>query len=137
MWYYNVVGENRCPIVDTWWQTETGGILITPFPSATELKPGSATFPFFGITPVILNPDGNELHGNPAEGLLAIKKGSAVNLSYFSVKPWEEVEIDLIKSFELTSGKITFQEIFINRYRLIINRKIVIIRGALELNLNT
>ena len=73
MWYYDVVGENRCPIVDTWWQTETGGILITPLPSATELKPGSATLPFFGIIPVILDPDGNELHGNPAEGLLAIK----------------------------------------------------------------
>jgi acetyl-CoA synthetase len=72
MWYYNVVGENRCPIVDTWWQTETGGILISPLPSVTELKPGSATFPFFGITPVILDPDGNELSGNPAEGLLAI-----------------------------------------------------------------
>ena len=73
MWYYDVVGENRCPIVDTWWQTETGGILITPLPAATELKPGSATLPFFGITPVILDPDGTELHGNPAEGLLAIK----------------------------------------------------------------
>ena len=73
MWYYDVVGENRCPIVDTWWQTETGGILITPLPAATKLKPGSATLPFFGITPVILDPDGNELHGNPAEGLLAIK----------------------------------------------------------------
>ncbi len=72
MWYYNVVGENRCPIVDTWWQTETGGILISPLPSVTELKPGSATFPFFGITPVILDPDGNEVSGNPAEGLLAI-----------------------------------------------------------------
>ena len=72
MWYYNVVGENRCPIVDTWWQTETGGILISPLPSVTELKPGSATFPFFGITPVILDPDGNEVRGNPAEGLLAI-----------------------------------------------------------------
>ncbi|MBL4613428.1 MAG: acetate--CoA ligase, partial [Magnetovibrio sp.] len=56
-WYYEVVGDNRCPIVDTWWQTETGGILITPLPSATELKPGSATLPFFGITPVILDPD--------------------------------------------------------------------------------
>ena len=72
MWYYSVVGENRCPIVDTWWQTETGGILITPLPSVTKLKPGSATLPFFGITPVILDPDGNEVHGNPAEGLLAI-----------------------------------------------------------------
>ncbi len=73
MWYHDVVGESRCPIVDTWWQTETGGILITPLPAATETKPGSATFPFFGVTPVILDPDGNELHGNPSEGLLAIK----------------------------------------------------------------
>ncbi len=73
MWYHDVVGESRCPIVDTWWQTETGGILITPFPAATKTKPGSTTFPFFGVTPVILDPDGNELHGNPSEGLLAIK----------------------------------------------------------------
>ncbi len=73
MWYHDIVGESRCPIVDTWWQTETGGILITPLPAATETKPGSTTFPFFGVTPVILDPDGNELHGNPSEGLLAIK----------------------------------------------------------------
>ena len=73
MWYHDIVGESRCPIVDTWWQTETGGILITPLPAATNTKPGSATFPFFGVTPVILDPDGNELHGNPSEGLLAIK----------------------------------------------------------------
>ena len=73
MWYHDIVGEGRCPIVDTWWQTETGGILITPLPAATETKPGSATFPFFGVTPVILDPDGNELHGNPSEGLLALK----------------------------------------------------------------
>ena len=73
MWYHDIVGESRCPIVDTWWQTETGGILITPLPAATNTKPGSATFPFFGVTPAILDPDGNELHGNPAEGLLALK----------------------------------------------------------------
>ena len=73
IWYHDIVGDGRCPIVDTWWQTETGGILITPLPAATETKPGSATFPFFGVTPVILDPDGNELHGNPSEGLLAIK----------------------------------------------------------------
>ena len=73
IWYHDIVGESRCPIVDTWWQTETGGILITPLPAATDIKPGSATFPFFGVTPVILDPDGNELHGNPSEGLLAIK----------------------------------------------------------------
>ncbi len=72
-WYYNVVGEQNCPIVDTWWQTETGGILITPLPACTPLKPGSATYPFFGIQPVILTPEGEEIDGNPAEGLLAIK----------------------------------------------------------------
>ena len=52
-WYFNVVGDGRCPIVDTWWQTETGGILITPLPGATDLKPGSATRPFFGMQPVL------------------------------------------------------------------------------------
>jgi acetyl-CoA synthetase len=71
-WYFRVVGDNRCPIVDTWWQTETGGILITPLPYATELKPGSATLPFFGIQPCILNAKGNEMHGE-CEGVLAIK----------------------------------------------------------------
>ena len=73
MWYYETVGEKNCPIVDTWWQTETGGILISPLPAVTSLKPGSATRPFFGITPVILDESGNEILGNPAEGLLAIK----------------------------------------------------------------
>ena len=73
LWYYNIVGDKRCPIVDTWWQTETGGILITPLPAATPLKPGSATFPFFGIEPVILDEEGNEVEGNPATGYLCIK----------------------------------------------------------------
>ena len=73
LWYYNIVGEERCPIVDTWWQTETGGILMTPLPAATPLKPGSATFPFFGIEPVILDEEGNEVEGNPATGYLCIK----------------------------------------------------------------
>ena len=71
-WYYHVVGEDRCPIVDTWWQTETGGILITPLPGATPLKPGSATRPFFGIQPALVDNDGNPLDG-PAEGNLIIK----------------------------------------------------------------
>ena len=62
-WYYNVVGDGRCPIVDTWWQTETGGILITPLPGATDLKPGSATLPFFGITPAIVDTDGKPQEG--------------------------------------------------------------------------
>ena len=70
-WYYNVVGEGRCPIVDTWWQTETGGILITPLPGATDLKPGSATTPFFGIRPEIVDGDGKVLEGE-AQGNLII-----------------------------------------------------------------
>ena len=71
LWYYNVVGEGRCPIVDTWWQTETGGILITPLPGATALKPGSATRPFFGVQPVIVDNEGNILEG-ACEGNLCI-----------------------------------------------------------------
>jgi len=71
LWYYNVVGERRVPIVDTWWQTETGGILITPLPGATPLKPGSATRPFFGVKPVIVDNEGNLLEG-AAEGNLCI-----------------------------------------------------------------
>ena len=63
LWYYNVVGDKRCPIVDTWWQTETGGIMITPLPGATDLKPGSATRPFFGIKPILVDADGKELDG--------------------------------------------------------------------------
>jgi len=70
-WYYRVVGESRCPIVDTWWQTETGGILISPLPGATPLKPGSATRPFFGIQPALVDNDGNLLEGE-AEGNLVI-----------------------------------------------------------------
>ena len=71
LWYHNVVGEKRCPIVDTWWQTETGGILITPLPGATALKPGSATLPFFGIQPALVDADGNILDG-ATEGNLVI-----------------------------------------------------------------
>jgi len=70
-WYYNVVGDGRCPIVDTWWQTETGGIMISPLPGATDLKPGSATRPLPGIHPALLDADGNTLEGE-AEGLLVI-----------------------------------------------------------------
>ena len=73
LWYYKTVGDGRCPIVDTWWQTETGGILMTPLPAATPLKPGSATFPFFAIEPVILDEEGNEVEGNPATGYLCMK----------------------------------------------------------------
>ncbi len=72
-WYNRVVGNSRCPIVDTWWQTETGAHMLTPLPGATPLKPGSATQPFFGVIPVLLDDEGNEIHGNPASGNLAIK----------------------------------------------------------------
>ena len=72
-WYHRVVGNGKCPIVDTWWQTETGAHMMTPLPGATTTKPGSATFPFFGVQPVLLDDQGNEIDGNPAEGNLAIK----------------------------------------------------------------
>ena len=72
-WYQDVVGKGKCPIVDTWWQTETGGILITPLPGSTPTKPGSATLPFFGIEPVLLTEEGDEIDGNDVSGLLAIR----------------------------------------------------------------
>ncbi len=71
-WYYKIVGEERCPIVDTWWQTETGGILISPLPGAIDLKPGSATKPFFGISPALVDNEGNKLEGE-AEGNLILE----------------------------------------------------------------
>jgi acetyl-CoA synthetase len=70
-WYHRVVGDRRCPIVDTWWQTETGGIMITPLPGATRLKPGSATMPFFGVRPAIVDGAGREQH-DAAEGSLVL-----------------------------------------------------------------
>jgi acetyl-CoA synthetase len=73
MWYYNLIGNKRCPIVDTWWQTETGGILITPLPGATPLKPGSATLPFPGIVPMVVKSDGTQANINEG-GQLVIKK---------------------------------------------------------------
>ncbi len=72
LWYHRVVGDGRCPIVDTWWQTETGGILISPLPGAVKLKPGSATLPFFGIEPCIVDGSGKELDG-PCSGNLCLK----------------------------------------------------------------
>jgi acetyl-CoA synthetase len=72
-WYHDVVGEGRCAVVDTWWQTETGGILITPLPGATPCKPGSATFPFFGVKPVVVDPEkSTTLEGNGVSGALCL-----------------------------------------------------------------
>jgi acetyl-CoA synthetase len=74
-WYHDVVGDGRCDIMDTWWQTETGGILMTPIPGVTPTKPGSATFPFFGVEPMIVVPEtGEELKGNKVEGALCLKR---------------------------------------------------------------
>jgi acetyl-CoA synthetase len=72
-WYYQEVGGERCPIVDTWWQTETGGILITPLPGASVLKPSSATRPFFGVKPLILNNEGQQINDG-SEGVLVIDR---------------------------------------------------------------
>jgi acetyl-CoA synthetase len=73
-WYHDVVGEGRCAVVDTWWQTETGGIMITPLPGAIPPKPGSATLPFFGIEPVLVDEEGRELEGNGVAGNLCIRR---------------------------------------------------------------
>ncbi len=73
MWYHRVVGDERCPIVDTWWQTETGGILITPLPGAIPTKPGSATLPFFGVQPVLMDADGQQIDG-PGAGVLCLQQ---------------------------------------------------------------
>jgi acetyl-CoA synthetase len=73
LWYHDVVGEGRCAVVDTWWQTETGGILITPLPGATPCKPGSATLPFFGVRPVVVDDQGRELDGNGVSGNLCLR----------------------------------------------------------------
>ena len=74
LWYHNIIGKQKCPIVDTWWQTETGGVMITPLPGVTATKPGSATLPFFGVVPELLDDEGNVLEGNNVEGNLAIQR---------------------------------------------------------------
>ncbi|MEO1366006.1 MAG: acetate--CoA ligase [Acidobacteriota bacterium] len=73
-WYHDVVGEGRCAVVDTWWQTETGGILIAPLPGATPTKPGSATLPFFGVEPLLVDKDGREIEGDGVSGNLCLRR---------------------------------------------------------------
>jgi acetyl-CoA synthetase len=104
-WYHKNVGKQRCPIVDTWWQTETGGILITPLPGATPLKPGSATFPFFGIEPVLLEPEsGKEIEGNDVSGVLAIKAPwpGQMRTIYGDHKRFEETYFQQYKGYYFT-----------------------------------
>ncbi|OOY96309.1 acetate--CoA ligase [Solemya velum gill symbiont] len=103
-WYHNVVGDERCPIVDTWWQTETGAHMLTPLPGATPLKPGSATNPFFGVAPVLLDDQGNEIEGNPAEGNLAIKQPwpSMMRTVYGDHKRFFETYFAMFKGYYFT-----------------------------------
>ena len=104
-WYYRNAGKERCPIVDTWWQTETGGILITPLPGAISQKPGSATLPFFGIEPAILDPEsGKELEGNGVSGVLAIKKPwpGTMRTVYGDHKRFEETYFQQYKGYYFT-----------------------------------
>jgi acetyl-CoA synthetase len=103
LWYYNNVGDARCPIVDTWWQTETGGIMITPLPGAFDMKPGSATLPFFGVYPRLLTPEGKEIHG-AGEGVLALS-GSWPGQSrtvYKDHRRFEETYFSTYKGFYFT-----------------------------------
>ncbi len=103
-WYHNVVGEGRCPIVDTWWQTETGAHMLTPLPGAMPLKPGSATRPFFGVQPCLLDDQGNEIEGNPAEGNLAIKHPwpSQMRTVYGDHKRFYETYFAMYKGYYFT-----------------------------------
>ncbi len=103
MWYYRVIGEERCPIVDTWWQTETGGILITPLPGAIDQKPGSATLPFFGVKPKILSPEGQELQG-ACEGVLVLEDSwpGQMRTVYRDHKRFEETYFSSYKGFYFT-----------------------------------
>jgi acetyl-CoA synthetase len=104
LWYYNVVGNGKCPIVDTWWQTETGSHMMTPLPGATPTKPGSATFPFFGVQPVILDDEGKVLEGNPASGNLAIKAPwpSMMRTVYGDHKRFYETYFAMFKGYYFT-----------------------------------
>ena len=104
LWYYNVVGDGRCPIVDTWWQTETGAHMITPLPGVTKTKPGSATHPFFGVQPVILDDEGKEIEGCPASGNLAIKAPwpSMMRTLYGDHKRFYETYFAMFKGYYFT-----------------------------------
>jgi len=104
-WYHVNAGKERCPIVDTWWQTETGGILITPLPGAIDTKPGAATFPFFGIEPVVLDPQTGELlEGNDVSGVLAMKAPwpGQMRTIYGDHKRFEETYFQQYKGYYFT-----------------------------------
>jgi acetyl-CoA synthetase len=103
LWFHRVVGDERCPIVDTWWQTETGGILIAPLPGAFPLKPGSATLPFFGIQPQLVTPEGKQIDG-PGEGLLVLANSwpGQMRTVYKDHQRFEETYFSVYKGFYFT-----------------------------------
>jgi acetyl-CoA synthetase len=103
-WYYNVVGNGKCPIVDTWWQTETGAHMMTPLPGVNALKPGSAMQPFFGVKPVLLDDEGNEILGNPAAGNLAIDRPwpSMLRTVFGDHKRFYETYFSMFKGYYFT-----------------------------------
>ena len=112
-WYNTHVGKERCPIVDTWWQTETGGILITPIPGAIATKPGAATLPFFGIEPEILDPEsGNPLEGDGVSGVLALKASwpGQMRTLYGDHKRFENTYFDTYKGYYFTGDGSTRDE---------------------------
>ncbi|MCU0660755.1 MAG: acetate--CoA ligase [Myxococcota bacterium] len=104
MWYHKNIGHEQCPIVDTWWQTETGGILITPLPGAWGTKPGSATLPFFGVVPAVLNEQGVEQTDTEAKGILAIKQPwpGQMRTIYGDHNRFEETYFDMFKGYYFT-----------------------------------
>ncbi len=104
LWYYNVVGDGRCPIVDTWWQTETGAHMLTPLPGAIPTKPGSATLPFFGAQPVLLDDEGKLIDGNPATGNLAMRAPwpSMMRTVYGDHKRFYETYFAMFKGYYFT-----------------------------------
>ncbi len=108
-WYFECVGEGRCPIVDTWWQTETGGILITPLPAVTPLKPGSATLPFFGVEPVLLDREGREQTGNPASGYLCLRQAwpGIMRTVYGDHERFRQTYFDMFPGYYLTGDGCT------------------------------
>ncbi len=111
LWYHRKIGKDRCPIVDTWWQTETGGILITPLPGAISTKPGSATLPFFGVQPVILDESGKELEG-PSKGYLAIKAAwpGIMRTVYGDHERFRQIYFDQFPGYYLTGDGATRDE---------------------------
>ena len=103
-WYHSVVGNGQCPIVDTWWQTETGAHMMTPLPGVNDLKPGSAMQPFFGVSPLLLDDEGNVLEGNPASGNLAIDKPwpSMLRTVYGDHKRFYDTYFSMFKGYYFT-----------------------------------